>query len=74
MVVMKFVLGNTGLAVGGWYENNFSLPYPTWTNILPPPKRPEIRNSLNNTLIFNQLERLKTDASSTNIVTLRLAN
>ena len=32
-------LGKCGLVVGGWYENNRFLPYPTSIVILPPPKR-----------------------------------
>ena len=75
MPVMKFVLGKTGLVVASWYENNLSFPHTQpGRTFCSQSKGLNIRNSLNSILLFDQLEILKTEASSviTNFVTLRL--
>ena len=57
MAVMKFFLGKTGLVVGGWYENNLSLPYPTWTNIFPAPKRSKYKEFPKQHFNFQSLKK-----------------
>ena len=59
MAVMKFVFRKTGLVVGGRYENNLSLPYPTWTKIYPPPKRSKCKEFPKQHFNFQSIKKIE---------------